>query len=244
MSDIAARRALRKRIMAAAAVRRPRKVARPQPPNGIVLAHTAFLLSVTKDMDRAIFAMLKAEGVLKRDAKADPDVARLEADMERQLRAIASRKNLVGMIDEIGLRTKRFSRTEWQGDLIVSLAKDKVRRVRKVLREAGANARVEDIAKAIRRETGATRSRAALIARTEVTTLNSRMTQARHQAAGIHEFTVSTSQDERVRESHRALEGMRFEYGKPPIVDGEPFIPGSTYNCRCIALPIIPGIEE
>lgn len=312
--------------MAVSAARHKKpKFGRPQPPNSIILAHTAFMLRVSKDMDRAIYSMLRAEGLFRADAieeklevasrgvnqdcngcggdgsvdrvscsrcggsglysdevrikhdtvradAAERDLESLERQMKRRLAKLTGRKDLVGAIDDLGLRAQRYTRTEWQrqlqgamgvnltadpdlgpmlesfrkrqGDLITSLAQDKIARVKRILRKAGANARVEDITKLIREQTGATQSRAALIARTETTTLTSKMTQARHQAAGIHSYTVSTSQDERVRESHRALEGQKFEYGKPPIVDGLPFVPGQTFCCRCVALPVLPGEDD
>ncbi len=267
MTDIAARRELRKRIMAASAARHKRpRFPRPLPPNGIILAHTRFLLAVSKDMDQAILATLKAEGLFRKDAAAE-DLDSLAKSLLDKLGAIASRKNVVGAIDEIGLRTKRFTRAEWQrqlqsamgvdltadpdlgrvlesfrkrqGDLITSLSQDKIRRVKRILREQGANARVEDTTRLIQEQLGITKSRAALIARTEAVQLNSRMMRARHQAAGIHSFEVSTSQDERVRPSHRVLEGRVFEYSNLPVIDGEPWSPGMGFQCRCASIPCL-----
>jgi SPP1 gp7 family putative phage head morphogenesis protein len=200
------------------------------------------------------------------------DIKQIAAQISRRLGAITSRASLVGAISRIATRAVAFSRQQWQaqlkatlginlaadpdlsklldrfrreqGDLITSLAEDKVQRVKRVLTDAGSDARVEQIQARIVEQTGATESRASLIARTETTTLNSRLTEARHRAAGITEFTWSTSKDERVRPSHAAMEGRRFEYASPPVVDGEPLVPGQTYNCRCIPIPFIPGFDE
>lgn len=139
---------------------------------------------------------------------------------------------------------KRFRRENT--DLIKSLAADKVDRVRKVLSDAGAGTRVEEIARALRETTGATRARAELIARDQVLKLNAGITQARHEAAGITEFVWSTSRDERVRPDHARLEGKRFRYDDPPVVDvrrGDRALPGVHFRCRCTALPVIPGFD-
>jgi SPP1 gp7 family putative phage head morphogenesis protein len=89
-------------------------------------------------------------------------------------------------------------------------------------------------------------SRATTIARTETTKLNAQLSAHRAQAAGLTQFTWSTSKDERVRPEHRELDGQTFEYDDPPPadVDGSPCLPGEAVNCRCIAIPLIPELEE
>lgn len=131
--------------------------------------------------------------------------------------------------------------------LIRSLAADKVTRVRAILDDAGAGTRVEEVAKSIRDMGEVTRSRAELIARDQVLKLNAEVTQRRHEAAGITEFVWSTSRDERVRPDHKALEGGRYRYDDPPVVDrrrGTRGLPGVHFQCRCVAIPVIPGFDD
>lgn len=131
--------------------------------------------------------------------------------------------------------------------LIKSLAADKVTRVRAILDDAGAGTRVEEVAKSIRDMGEVTRSRAELIARDQVLKLNAEVTQRRHEAAGITEFVWSTSRDERVRADHKVLEGNRYRYDDPPIVDrrrGTRGLPGVHFQCRCVAIPVIPGFDD
>lgn len=119
----------------------------------------------------------------------------------------------------------------------------KVTRVRTELTEAGPGVRVESIAQRIQEETEVTESRAALIARDQVLKLNADVTEAQHVAAGITEYVWSTSSDERVRKSHRDLDGQRFKYSEPPIVDvrtGRRENPGRDFQCRCVAVPVLP----
>lgn len=59
---------------------------------------------------------------------------------------------------------------------------------------------------------------------------------------GFNKYIWSTAMDERVRESHKVLNGRIFNYNNPPIVDprtGETANPSEQYNCRCLARPII-----
>lgn len=92
-----------------------------------------------------------------------------------------------------------------------------------------------------------TQSRAELIARDQVLKLNAEVTQKRHEAAGIVEFVWSTSRDERVRPDHKVLEGKRYRYDDPPVVDrrrGTRGLPGIHFQCRCVAIPVIPGFDD
>lgn len=86
---------------------------------------------------------------------------------------------------------------------------------------------------------GVAESRAKLIARDQVGKAQSAIVQARQQAAGITRYEWVTSGDERVRESHRALQGQIFRWDAPPPVGH----PGHDINCRCIAIPVIDPID-
>jgi SPP1 gp7 family putative phage head morphogenesis protein len=198
------------------------------------------------------------------------------ARVEAVVRRVLARRPLLARLQEVADATARASRTEWARqmkaalgidlpdaepalapafkafraenvDLITSLAADKVARVREILTDAGAGTRVEEIARAVREGTDATRSRARLIARDQVLKLNAQVTQARHEAAGVTEFVWRTSKDERVREDHKILDGKRFRYDDPPVVDrrrGDRALPGVHFQCRCIAEPVIPGFDD
>ena len=87
-------------------------------------------------------------------------------------------------------------------------------------------------------------SRASLIARDQTLKTNAALSQARQRAAGVTRYRWSTSHDERVRKSHAELDGEAFDYDDPPEVDGEPANPGEPVQCRCIAIPVIPELEE
>lgn len=102
-----------------------------------------------------------------------------------------------------------------------------------------------EIAKNIQKKTGIARNRARLIARDQVSKLNSNLASRRASDLGVKRFRWSTSSDERVRASHRSLNNKTFTYKDGASVDGEDHVlPGQPINCRCVAIPIISSIDE
>lgn len=59
-----------------------------------------------------------------------------------------------------------------------------------------------------------------------------------YKAQGIKYFKWITRGDNKVRESHRAVNGEIFSYSEPPIIDGVPTLPSQAYGCRCVDFPI------
>lgn len=97
------------------------------------------------------------------------------------------------------------------------------------------------ISKDIQKAYSVSRSKALFIARDQTAKLNSEITQHQQRDAGVSRYVWSTSGDERVRESHAALDGKTFSWDEPPIVDkktGRRAHPGEDYQCRCVALPV------
>lgn len=107
----------------------------------------------------------------------------------------------------------------------------------------------------IEKSFGITRRHAKLIARDQTSKLNGSLTKLRQQEAGILTFTWQTSDDERVRQSHRAMDGKICRWDDPTVwydrsskkwvkrssIATKTF-PSNDVNCRCIAQPIIEGI--
>lgn len=105
---------------------------------------------------------------------------------------------------------------------------------------------INDISKEIKDRYGVTKSRARTIARTEVGKLNGNLTKLRNEELGIRTYTWVTSNDERVRDSHKALNGMLCKWDDDTVYSddngkswkrrsGKMFIgkPGDDINCRC-----------
>lgn len=109
----------------------------------------------------------------------------------------------------------------------------------------GFSMRHETLAKEIARQLDdVSESRAEFLARDAVLSINSKITTARMKSAGIARFAWTTSGDERVRDSHADLDGQIFSYDDPPVVDGEPALPGEPPLCRCTAFPELPELDE
>ena len=81
-------------------------------------------------------------------------------------------------------------------------------------------------------------SRAALIARDQISKMNGALTEVTQRAVGITGYVWRTARDARVRDSHAALEGKSFDWNDPPSVGH----PGQDYNCRCDAEPDFSGL--
>ena len=130
-------------------------------------------------------------------------------------------------------------------ELVTSLVDRELDTLEKLLAD-GEGRRVESLAKDIEERFGVTTSKAELIARDQTLKLNSAITRERHAAALITEYLWTTSGDARVRESHAALDGERFSYDDPPVTNdaGDRNHPGSDYNCRCTAYPILSELED
>lgn len=90
--------------------------------------------------------------------------------------------------------------------------------------------------------------KAELLARDQISTLNSQITRMQQTDAGVKKYRWSTSRDGRVRECHAALEGKVFSWDDPPemwystkhgvVHTGRCCHPGEDYACRCVAIPI------
>ena len=133
---------------------------------------------------------------------------------------------------------------ESQVRLIKSLPIEAARRVHDLtVRGLEGSVRYSEIAKEILRSGEVTESRAILIARTEVARTATTLTKVRAQAVGSTHYTWETSRDGAVRPGHRAMQGKVCEWDNPPAVQENNrimhFHPGSVWNCRCWARPII-----
>ena len=97
------------------------------------------------------------------------------------------------------------------------------------------------IMKEIQKTYSISKAHARLIARDQISKLNGELSRQQQLDAGVKEYIWSDSRDGRVRDSHRSLNGKRFSWNEPPIVDikrGRRCHPGQDFQCRCVALPV------
>ncbi len=111
-----------------------------------------------------------------------------------------------------------------------------------VIRAAREGLRWEELAEIIEARTGVAEASAKLVARDQVGKFMGELNAARQQELGVSRFIWRTARDNRVRESHEELEGKIFAWNDPPIVDGQPSLPGEPINCRCQAEPLLADV--
>jgi len=126
--------------------------------------------------------------------------------------------------------------------LIKSLPLEAGQRAQKLAREAAMGGkRADEVAAQILKTEEVTKSRATLIARTEISKANATITQARSEYVGATHYIWRTAGDGDVRESHAEMDGKVIAWAAPPTLsDGMTGHAGEFPNCRCFAEPIIP----
>ena len=131
-----------------------------------------------------------------------------------------------------------------QVGLIQSIPRDAAERVHRLTLESISDGvRASEIAKEIMASGDVAKSRAMLIARTEVTRTATTLTQARAMHIGSDGYIWRTTGDGDVRSDHQILNGKFFAWDNPPVADkrsGARAHPGCIYNCRCYPEPVLP----
>ena len=86
---------------------------------------------------------------------------------------------------------------------------------------------------------------AAFIARDQISKYYGAVNKARQESLGVTKFIWRTMNDERVRDSHAELDGKEFSWDDLPTNDdGEEIYPGSDYQCRCTAEPVLDDLVD
>ena len=131
-----------------------------------------------------------------------------------------------------------------QVGLITSIPREAAERVHELtLRGITEGERPESIAKKIMEGGHVSRSKAMLIAATEVSRTQTELTKARAESVGSVGYIWSTVNDASVRPSHRAMQGKFVAWSSPPTLDGMVGHAGCLPRCRCICLPQIPDFN-
>ena len=146
------------------------------------------------------------------------------------LSAVVREEDLEGYLEQAALRN---------ASLIRGLSDDILKRISQETSSALiAGQSAAQLQQRLKQQLGVADSRARLIARDQTSKLTSDLNRIRHQQAGIDTYIWRTSQDERVRERHRNLEGRVYKYGEPTGAE-EGLPPGQPINCRCVAQAVV-----
>lgn len=166
-------------------------------------------------------------------------------DRHARLLAEANRRamRVIGLpqAHDVGMAAEVAQKRDENVQLVVKAGRAYADDVADVINDpANTGLRVEDLKSQLLERGNVSDSRAELIARDQTLKLNGAITQIRQQNAGVDRYVWSTSLDERVRPTHAALEGKTFAWSSPPDVGH----PGQDYQCRCVAVPAIEGLED
>jgi len=124
--------------------------------------------------------------------------------------------------------------------LIKSIPEEFLKDVEILLRtriEQGAT--TTSITKEIKEKFQSTKKRAKLIARDQIGKFHGKLSELRQTEVGVTHYFWETSDDERVRPRHAAVDGKRFSWKSPPAVGakGAKLHPGQDFQCRCWPRP-------
>ena len=108
---------------------------------------------------------------------------------------------------------------------------------------------LREIQKEIQSQYSVDKHRAQMLARDQIGSLNSQITQAQQRDAGVTHYKWSTSKDARVRDCHAELDGKIISWDDPPemwyetkkdgrVYTGRRCHPGEDYCCRCVPIPV------
>ena len=235
----------------------------------------------------AISAQANSElGLTRRDAFPDR-VNELLAIL--RLGATARATDVEALAVDIGQKTSRWNDKEWQKILrktvgvglltaepglrdrlklfattdekwFIGMQADTLAKLDGIMeRGFSTGARHETIAKEIEAELDKTTNRARLTARDQVSKLNGRLTEMRQVSAGIPHYIWQTAGDERVRTSHRRMQGKLARWDDASLyadvsdptnwksrsgIDAVELHPGQDIICRCFAEPFIQELAE
>lgn len=115
-----------------------------------------------------------------------------------------------------------------------------------VMNNIRSGGRASSIATQLQEKLNVPKNRAKMIARDQTAKVNGQLNAIRQTDAGFPYFEWDDSDDERVRHRHSEIANKVTAYGKgiyrwdfPPLNDkGQPILPGTDYQCRCIGRPV------
>ena len=150
--------------------------------------------------------------------------------------------DLASIVSDKGIKEAVLARVAENSELITSIPKQYIYRVRQALLRGYEVGRPPvDMRKIIMEIGGITERKAQLIARDQTQKFVSELNQIRQESVGVKSYIWRTSHDERVRRSHEDNDGKEFRWDDPPAATGHP---GEDVNCRCIAEPNLSELKK
>ncbi len=137
-------------------------------------------------------------------------------------------------------------------NLIKSIAQQNLTQVETLVMQSVAQGRsLGDLTEALQDRFIITKKRAALIARDQNQRATATLTRARQVSLGITQaYWRHSTAGREPRPSHvkagaaNAGKGVLYNIAQGCLIDGEYILPGEKINCRCTAVPVIPGFDD
>ena len=215
-----------------------------QPPAAIVAAAISYqerAKGAHQELVRKLDSMVQKVDVRVSEAKInlEPGFREIEDDFKIVAQDLAVKPEMTDQAKDAILR-------EYTDNMKLSIKNFADQEIRTLRDTVEANAqqgyRFDKLSDQIQDRYGVTERKAKFLARNETSILMSDYQEQRFKAAGVRRYIWQTAnQDERVRDSHRELNGKIFFFDDPPLIDstGRKCNPGQDYGCRCIARPIL-----
>lgn len=142
-------------------------------------------------------------------------------------------------ITEAYTKNLDFYIDKWQKEQVLKLRLQ-------VSKNVQAGFRAEKLIEQIQQEKKISYNKAKFLAKQETSLMVSKYRQIRYEEVGVRKYIWSTSKDERVRASHKVLQGRVFRFDQPPVTDLHTMQrnnPGEDFGCRCVAIPVLSTTE-
>lgn len=138
------------------------------------------------------------------------------------------------MVQDRKIMQPLMDRFNYNVSLIKNIPQDIIAKLQKAYGE-GVSFRGTEVEEYVKERLG---KRAKLIIRTESAKLNSALTEVRSLKLGLRAYIWSTSEDRRVRASHKMMDGVLVFWGTRLELDKMVGNAGNYPNCRCVPLSV------
>lgn len=159
----------------------------------------------------------------------------------------------VGVMPEIDARTEKTLREQYTNNMRLNIvdeadsskgwAPEQITRLRDMVKEYQTTGTNESLRALIEREWDTSRAKARFLATQETRLFLDTLSRDRARRTGVRRYRWSTSHDEKVRQSHKMLDGKIVDIDGPgEIVDlktGRRAHAGQDYGCRCAKIWVL-----
>lgn len=217
----------------------PKKDFTPQVNMAIALAEDKFKQindKIIQQLDTVEFedARLKAQ----LDGAYDKSVKEMDLAFQKTV-------NNLAIAPKLTAEMQKQITEQWAENLELYIKGWKDENILKLREQVRSNAfsgqRAQNLIKLIQDNYGSSKNKAKFLARQETSLLMSKFREQRYSSVGVTKYRWKTSNDSRVRDRHRELNGKIFEFSNPPPSgeNGKRQNAGEPFGCRCVAIPII-----